>query len=65
MRLRLGEMRKARRLSQRQLAELLGESRRNVEDWERGASLPSLEKAVKLAGFFGCQVEGLIERDER
>lgn len=65
MRLRLGEMRKARRLSQRQLAELLGESRRNVEDWERGASLPSLEKAVKLAGFFGCPIEGLIERDER
>lgn len=65
MRLRLGEMRKARWLSQRQLAELLEESRRNVEDWERGASLPSLEKAVKLADFFGCPIEGLIERDER
>lgn len=56
---RIADMRKARGLSQRELAVEIGESRRNVEDWERGANEPSLRKAVKLARFFGCTIEEL------
>lgn len=61
MRLVLKELRESRGMSQRQLAEALGESRRNIEDWERGIRLPQLDKAVRMAEFFGIHVERLID----
>lgn len=61
MRYRLAEFRKARGLTQAQLAERLNESRRNIEDWERGKRLPRVDKALTVARFFGVGVEEMFK----
>ena len=60
MKYMLAGFRKERGMTQRELADALGESRRNVEDWERGRRLPRVDKAVRIAGFFDASVEDMF-----
>ena len=64
MKYMLAGFRKERGMTQRELADALGESRRNVEDWERGRRLPRVDKAVRIAGFFDASVEDMFEEEE-
>ena len=54
--------------SQEELAEQLGVSRQAVSKWEGGASIPDLDKIVRLSGVFGVSTDYLlkdeIERSE-
>ena len=53
-------MRKQRRLTQEQLAEILGVTTGAVYKWESGISVPELKLIVELADFFDVSVDALL-----
>ena len=57
---RLKELREAKGLTQAQLADLIGVSRKTVNTVENGVFVPSTIVALKLAGALGCPVEELF-----
>ena len=57
---RLKELREAQGLTQAQLADLIGVSRKTVNTVENGVFVPSTIVALKLAGALGCPVEELF-----
>lgn len=58
---RIVELRNTRRLSQMDLAEAMDVSRQSVSKWETGASVPDLEKLVKLADYFDLSLDQLVK----
>lgn len=54
------ELRDAKGLTQAQLADLIGMSRKTVNTVENGVFVPSTIVALKLAGALGCKVEELF-----
>lgn len=57
---RISCLRAAHNLSQGDLAEALGVSRQSVSKWETGASVPDLDKLVKLAKLFEISLDELV-----
>lgn len=57
---RLTELRKKHGLSQDALAEALGVSRQSVSKWETDASVPDLDKLVKLSDLFEITLDELV-----
>ena len=53
-------LRKERRLTQEQLAEVLGVTAGAVYKWESGMSVPELNLIVELADFFDTSVDALV-----
>ena len=58
---RLREQRKARGLTQAQLAAAVLVSRKTVNTIENGVFVPSTTLALRLAGELGCKVEELFQ----
>ena len=56
----LKQIRKDKKLSQEELAELLGVSRQAVSKWERGQGCPDVSLLPRLAQTLGVEVEGLL-----
>lgn len=56
-------LRTEKKLSQGDLAEILNVSRQSVSKWETGASVPDLDKLVKMSDLFGVTLDDLV-RDE-
>ena len=54
--------REERGLSQYELAKKIGTSHQNINRWESGEVLPSIDFCVKLAEFYGITVDELISR---
>ncbi len=54
------EMRKARGLTQKELANALGVTDKAVSKWERGASCPDISLLLPLADILGVSVEELL-----
>lgn len=54
-------LRKEHELSQEQLAEQLSVSRQAVSKWESGASIPDLDKIIKMSQIFGVSVDYLVK----
>lgn len=46
------ELRKEKALTQEQLAEIFGVSRRTVLRWETGSNLPDLDILIEMADYF-------------
>lgn len=57
---RLRELREGKGLTQAQLADLIGVSRKTVNTVENGVFVPSTVVALKLASALGCRVEELF-----
>ena len=57
---RLKELRKEKKLTQKELAEEIGISKRTLAYWENGESQIKPEKAEKLANFFGVSIAHLL-----
>ena len=57
---RLRELREAKGLTQAQLADLIGVSRKTVNTVENGVFVPSTVVALKLARALGSSVEDLF-----
>ena len=47
-------------LSQAALGDLLGVSRQSISKWETGASIPDLEKLIKLSEIFAVSLDELV-----
>jgi len=60
----IAHLRKARNLSQDELADLLGVSRQSVSKWETDASVPELDKLIRLSDMFGVTLDALIRGEE-
>ena len=56
----LTERRKAAGLTQAELADLVGVSRKSINTIENGVFVPSTVLALKLAGALGCSVHDLF-----
>ncbi|MCD7751247.1 MAG: helix-turn-helix domain-containing protein [Lachnospiraceae bacterium] len=56
----LRRMRELKKISQEQLAELMGVSRQSVSKWEREESFPSMERLLKLCQIFDCDLADLL-----
>ena len=60
---RLKELRKAKGVTQKQMADLLGITERNYQRYEYGLVDPTASNVTKLADFFGVSVDYLLGRD--
>ncbi len=61
---KLRELRKARSLTQEQLAEALYVSRTAVSKWESGRGYPSIDSLREVSRFFSVTIDELISPDE-
>ena len=61
---KLKELRKARSLTQEQLAEALYVSRTAVSKWESGRGYPSIDSLREISRFFSVTIDELISPDE-
>ena len=57
-------LRTQRGLSQGDLAEALEVSRQSVSKWETDASVPELEKLLKLSELFGVTLDALVRGED-
>ena len=61
MKSRIRELRKARKLSQEELAEAVGTTRQTITSIEVGKYTASLPLAYKIARFFGLSIEEVFD----
>ena len=52
--------RKERKLTQKQLAEIVGVKQHTVCGWENGNRQPNFEKLKKLSKIFKCNIDDLL-----
>ncbi len=57
------ELRKARGLTQTELAEILNYSDKAVSKWERGESIPDVVTTKQIADFFGVTVDYMLKSE--
>ena len=62
---KLTQLRKQNGWSQEEFAAQLNISRQSVSKWESGASVPDLEKLVKISDIFGVSIDYLIREDSQ
>lgn len=58
---RIYELRKAKNLSQGELADRLDVSRQSISKWENDSSVPELDKLIKMSDIFGVSMDTLIK----
>ena len=64
MKTKIRELRKARKLSQEELAEAVGTTRQTITSIEVGKYIASLPLAWKIARFFGLTIEEVFDFSE-
>lgn len=60
----LAELRKDKKLSQRELARIIHVSVGTISNYETGVHFPDVEKLINLADFFGVTTDYLLGRCE-
>ena len=61
---RIKALRTTRNLSQVELAKKLNVSKQSVSNWENNNILPSIDLIKKLAAFFSCSTDYLLEMEQ-
>ena len=61
---KIAELRKEKRLSQRQLAKKINTSQANLSRWEKGLNEPSIIECWKIADFFDVSIDVICGRKE-
>ena len=59
----IARLRAQKNLSQGDLADALEVSRQSVSKWETDASIPELDKLLRLAELFGVTLDELVKGD--
>lgn len=59
----LRSLRRARRISQEELAERVGVSRQSVSKWECGDAYPEMDNILKLCNIFHCKINNLVNEE--
>ena len=62
---RISRLRTQRRMTQEALADALDVSRQSVSKWETDASVPDLDKLVRLSDVFGVTLDELVRGEQR
>jgi len=62
MELKLKELRRSRRITQEQLAEMVGATKRKIGAWERGENDIPMDYAVAIADVLECSVDEIAGR---
>ncbi len=57
---RIRELRKARNISQVELAKALDVTKQSVSNWENNNIQPSIDMLVRIAGFFSVSTDYLL-----
>ena len=57
---RLKDLRLERKLSQADLAEVLGTTRQQIEKWELGIQMMGVDKYIKLAKYYNVSLDYLL-----
>lgn len=60
---KLKTLRKAKGISQEQLALHLNVSRQAISKWELGSSLPEVENIIEISRFFDTSIDYLLKDD--
>ncbi len=60
----IAKLRSKRKISQQQLADLIGVSRKTISTVETGRFTPSVVIALKLAKYFEVPVESIFQLEE-
>ncbi|MCL1918620.1 MAG: helix-turn-helix domain-containing protein [Peptococcaceae bacterium] len=61
---RLKELRKQKNISQKALGEIIGLSKRGIQNYESGTNNPTSEVLSKLADYFDVSVDYLLGRTD-
>ncbi len=56
-------LRKQKKITQEQLAEMMSVSRQTISKWEADEIIPELNKLVVLSDVFSCKLDALIKED--
>lgn len=56
-------LRKQKKVTQEQLAEIMSVSRQSVSRWEADDIVPELDKLVALSQMFSCKLDDLVKED--
>ena len=56
-------LRKQRRITQEQLAEIMSVSRQTISRWEADEIIPELNKLIALSDMFSCKLDALVRED--
>lgn len=56
-------MRNCKGISQEEIAGIIGISRQAYAKWEKGETVPDIEKSAKLAQFYGTTIDDLLNYD--
>ena len=59
----LKNLRKVKRVSQGELAEILHLSLKTISHWETGYTEPSITQLIALADFFDVSIDELVGRE--
>ena len=62
---RLKELRKSKKMTQKQMAEALQITFRQYQRYESGNQTTTLENLIKMADFFGVSLDYLVGRDHQ
>lgn len=57
----LKELRKEKKITQEQLAERMGVSRRTVSRWETGSNMPDLDILIELSDYYDVELRDLLD----
>ena len=64
MKTRIAELRKEKKLSQADLADIVGVTRQTITSIETGKYIASLPLAYKIAKYFGLKIEDVFVFEE-
>lgn len=64
MKLKIKELRSEFQITQKELADKIGNTQRNVCNWENGKSEPDYDSLVKVADLFGVTLDELFGREQ-
>lgn len=56
-------LRKLKKITQEQLAEIMSVSRQTISKWEADEIIPELNKLVALSDIFSCKLDTLVKED--
>lgn len=56
-------LRKQKKITQEQLAEIMSVSRQTISKWEADEVIPELNKLILLSDIFSCKLDGLVREN--
>lgn len=57
---RLRSLRRGQKLTLQELSKMCGISKSSLENYERGLAVPTMEKLIQLAAFYGVRMDWLL-----